>query len=256
MTVKQIENVLALLEFFAKRQKPATLADVTSYFGWPRSSAFNILSTLAESGYLFEPKARGGYYPTPRWNQVVSAIAEGEPLPEQLRVILRNLASRTGETVWISAPSGAFAVFLDVVESDAPIRYAATPGKRVPIHVTASGQALLSQMTERDREVLLRKATFGGYGPNAARSVEEVRTQMAEGCARGWFYSSSFYSRDLGGVSVPVVIGDRVYAVTVAGPIFRVKDKSAKHAALIYQAVADELGADHTGETLKDIQTM
>ena len=36
----------------------------------------------------------------------------------------------TGETIWVSAPSGLFAVFLDVAESPAAVRYAARPGKR------------------------------------------------------------------------------------------------------------------------------
>ena len=61
----------------------------------------------------------------------------------------------TGETIWVSAPSGLFAVFLDVAESPAAVRYAARPGKRVPIHVTATGQALMSQMPDRDRDLKL-----------------------------------------------------------------------------------------------------
>ena len=61
MSVRQVENVLALLEFFAERQRPATLADVVEHTGWPRSSAFNLLSTLLDRGYLYEPRARAGY---------------------------------------------------------------------------------------------------------------------------------------------------------------------------------------------------
>lgn len=109
MTVRQIENLVALLEYFAERQKPATLADIVHQFDWPRSSAFNILTTLIEAGYLYEPRARSGYYPTQRWLQLGQALAEGEPVPEALRNIIRNLAATTGETAWISAPSGLFA---------------------------------------------------------------------------------------------------------------------------------------------------
>jgi len=250
MAVRQIENMLALLEFFAERQEPATLSDVVRHFGWPRSSAFNILSTLADAGYLYEPRARGGYYPSSRWQQLSSAFAEGEPVPEALRTIVAELGERTGETVWISAPSGLFAVLLHVVESPAAVRYAAGIGKRVPIHVTASGQALLSQMPKRDCEVLLRRATFGTWGRNAARSVEEVKAQMEAGRARGWFMSASYYSPDLGGATVPVVLGDRIYSITVAGPLYRVSEKFEYHAREIYDAIAREFGADHSARTL------
>lgn len=245
LAVRQIENTLALLEYFAERKEPATLADVVRQFGWPRSSAFNILTTLVENGYLYEPRARGGFYPSPRWMQVVSAIAEAEPLPESLARVMRRLAEKTGETVWVAAPSNLFAVFLDVIESSFAVRYAAKPGKRVPIHITASGQALLSLMPQRDVEVILRKVTFDEYGDNAPKSVEQVLQQIAQGRDRGWFRSASNYSADLGGVSVPVAEAGRIYSVTVAGPLYRVKTKAEEHASLIHQALLEEFGADY-----------
>lgn len=252
MKVKQIENALALLEFFAERRRPATLADVVKHFGWPRSSAFNILNTLAETGYLYEPRARGGFYPSTRWQKVVADIGEALPVPEALSRIVHNLAAATGETVWVSAAGGLYAVFLHVVEPDVGVRYAAHAGKRVPIHITASGQALLSQMTSRDVDVILHKVTFEEAGPNAPMSVEEVRRQIEEGRARGWFRSASNHSPDLGGVSLPIVMEDRIYSVTIAGPLFRVASKEQEHAALMYRAIAGELGAGYLRKTLKN----
>lgn len=256
MTVRQIGNLLALLEFFAERREPATLAEVVRHFGWPRSSAHNILSTLVDAGYLYEPRARGGFYPSSRWLQLAEAFSEGEPIPEALRNIIREAGRETGETIWISAPSGLFAVFLDVVESSAAVRYAAQLGNRSPIHVTATGQALLSQMPDRDRDVLLRKTTYGHWGPNAAKSVDEVREQIAAGRKKGYFASSSTYSPDLGGVAVPVVLGNRTYAVTVAGPLYRVADKFEENARKIYAAIANALGPDHSARTLTGMNVM
>ena len=250
MTVRQIENLVALLEYFAERQKPATLADIVRQFDWPRSSAFNILTTLIEAGYLYEPRARGGYYPTQRWLQLGQALAEGEPVPEALRNIIRTLAATTGETAWISAPSSLFAVFLDVVEATAAVRYAAAPGQRVPIHITASGQALLSKMPPQDRDVLLRKVSFGHWGPKAPQSIAEVQAALTEGSARGWFHSAAAYSPDLGGVSVPVVIGERIFSLTVAGPLYRVAEMAETHATAIHDAIATEFGRDHSTATL------
>jgi IclR family transcriptional regulator, acetate operon repressor len=254
MTVKQIENAIALLEYFAERKSPATLANVVDNFGWPRSSTFHILATLTQKGYLYEPRVREGFYPTPRWLQLANAIAEGEPIPEGLLRIIRKVADKTGETVWISAASGQHAVFLEVIESKAPVRYAAKPGKRVPIHFTASGLALVSQFEERDREIILRKATFEERGPNAPRNVGEVRTELETGRRRGWFRSASYYSPDLGGVAVPVVVNNRLFALTVAGPLFRAEALFGAFASDIYEAIATEYGPDHSRNTLKDIQ--
>ena len=55
---------------------------------------------------------------------------------------------------------------------------------------------------------------------------------------------------------MPVVLGDRIYSVTVAGPLFRVADKAEEHAAALYDAIAAALGPDHLARTLRDMQPL
>lgn len=239
MTVRQARNVLRLLEFFAERKAPATLAEIAGAFGWPRSSAHNILTTLAEEGFLYEPRARAGFYPTPRWLQLAREVADAEPIPEALIRIIHQLAAETGETVWISAPSGLHAVMLVVVESRAPIRYAARSGDRVPLHATASGQALLSRMPPRDVDVLLRRVEFVRHAAHTPMTRAAVTRALAAGKARGWFSSASGYSPDLGGVAAPVEVAGRLFAVTVAGPLFRVEARMADSGAALAAALAE-----------------
>lgn len=135
--VKQAANVLDLLEFFANRLEPASLSEIAQHFGWPRSSTFNLVSTLVERSFLYEPKPRGGYYPTPRWLSLAHDITAAEPLPEPLLRLLKDLADQTGETVYIAAASGQHAVFLEVIPSRHPVGYMAYPGKRIPLYATA-----------------------------------------------------------------------------------------------------------------------
>lgn len=238
MIVRQAQNVLRLLDFFAARKAPATLAEVSAAFGWPRSSTHNLLKTLTDAGFLYEPRARAGFYPTLRWLQLAQEIAEAEPVPEALTTLVHKLAEDTGETVWVSAPSRLHAVMLYVVESRAPVRYAARPGDRVPIHATASGQALLSRMPSRDVEVILRKVDYVRYGSGTPVTRAEVLKDLAEGEARGWFASASNYSADLGGVAKPVAMAGRVFAITVAGPLFRVGGRMEETAGVIAGALA------------------
>src|SRR5436190_22050235 len=118
MLVKQAANVLDLMEFFARTKAPATLSEIAVEFGWPRSSTFNLVGTLTERGFLYEPVPRGGYYPTPRRLALAQSIAEAEPLPGNVHGFLGELMRATGETVSIAAPAGTFAVLLDVVEGE------------------------------------------------------------------------------------------------------------------------------------------
>lgn len=233
MNVKQAANVLDLIEFFAEHKRPAALAEIANHFDWPRSSTFNLLGTLASRGYLYEPRARGGYYPSPLWTSLLQRIENAEPIPDQFHALLQALAERTGETAVLAATSGPHAVFVDAIEASHAVRYTAPPGKLIPLHVTATGRALLSLLTPAERAAVLRRATFERYTPTTLMSVAAVEKEIERSIARGWFESAAEFTTDLGGVALPLRVPHRRFAVLVAGPMFRVKSRGKELARMI-----------------------
>jgi IclR family acetate operon transcriptional repressor len=237
MIVRQAAYVLDIFEYFAQVRKPATLAEVADHFGWPRSSTFNLLTTLAEKGYLYEPRPRTGYYPTPRWLALAKTISEVEPLPDWMHALIAELSTETGETAAIAAPAGTMAVFIDVVESSASIRYFAQIGHRIPIHATASGRALLVQYSPEERNSLYRKIEFKQYGPTTPISIDAVEAELRQSVERGYCQSFADFSRDLAGVARPLPIGDRRLSVVVAGPEFRMRSKMDDVAGIMNKSI-------------------
>ncbi|MGC3987389.1 MAG: IclR family transcriptional regulator [Pseudorhodoferax sp.] len=247
MNVKQAANVLDLLEFFATHQRPASLAEISKQLGWPRSSTFNLLGTLTSRGFLYEPRAKQGYYPAPAWAALVDRIEQAQPMPRDMQQFLELLVRDTGETAVLAAASGAYALFIETVESPNSVRYAAPVGKRVPLHVTATGRALLSQMSQDERSAILRKAAFERFSPSTLMSPDEVEQEIETSVARGWFRGNGEFTPDLGGVALPFAIGDRRFAVLVAGPTFRI----GPHLDGIAQRMRRQLGkylAAHAAE--------
>lgn len=224
-TVKQAAHVLDLLEFFAAHRRPATLAEISRHLEWPRSSAFKLLGTLVARGFLYEPRAKGGYYPAPVWSELVGRIEEAQPIPRDLHALLEKLVALTGETAVLAAASGSQALFLDAIESPNAIRYTATRGKTIPLHVTATGRALLSQMAADDRAAVLRKAGFDRYTDSTLMDAAAVEAEIARSAALGWFPGNAELTPGLGGVAVPLELPDRHLAVLVAGPMFRVQPR-------------------------------
>ncbi|QDX27526.1 IclR family transcriptional regulator [Sphingomonas suaedae] len=232
-TVRQAANALEILEYFARRLKPATPAEMADDLGWPRSSTFKLVGTLAGMGWLYEPRTRGGYYPSPRWLVLAQAVTNAEPLPEKYQTLARDLMEATGETAAISAPAGIFATFVDVAESRQPVRYFAQVGDRVPIHATSAGRALLSLMPRAEREKLYRKIDFVAYAPTTPASPEAVEARLAEAEAMGWHQSNTEYTPDLAGVAMPLPGSDRLLSVVVVGPVSRCLERRAEMAAVV-----------------------
>ncbi|MBV1918671.1 MAG: helix-turn-helix domain-containing protein [Sphingomonadaceae bacterium] len=237
MRIKQAANVLALIEFFAERLRPATAAEITEALGWPRSSTFNMIGTLTDLGYLYEPRGRGGYYPTSRWLSLSQAISQTELLPEPVLDMVAAIARETGETAMVSVPAGIYAIMSSVIESQADIRYFAREGNRLPIHATATGRAILAQMTAAQRKAIYRKITFEAYGPTTPVTRQEVEERLLAGMKRGYQSSDGEFSPHLVGVALPLGLEHRKLAVTVAGPQFRCLERIEEFAAVISRQI-------------------
>ena len=237
MLVKQAANVLELMEYFARRRRPATLAEIADDLGWPRSSTFNLVGTIAEKGWLYEPRVRGGYYPTPRWLTLARTVADAEPLPEAAHALAAEIADRTGETTAIGALAGTFVIFLDVIESTQSVRYFAQVGDRVPVYASSVGRAILAQLSVDERRAIYRKIKFESFSATTPMSAEIIESELHAAEERGFHQSSSEYIPDLAGVSLSLPIGPRQLSIVVAGPTSRCLERRPITAAIMKEVI-------------------
>lgn len=239
MLVKQAANVLELMEYFARRKRPATMAEISDDLGWPRSSTFNLVGTVAEKGWLYEPRQRGGFYPSPRWLTLAHIVADSEPLPESVHRLTTRIAEETGETTAIAALASTSALFIDVVESFQPVRYFAAVGDRVPIHASSVGRAILAQYSSEERRAIYRKIGFERFSATTPMSADRIEVDLSEAQGRGYHQSSSEFIPDLAGVAFPLPVGARRLSIVVAGPISRCLDRRPATAEIMAKAIRD-----------------
>lgn len=237
MNMKQAAQVLDLLEFFKNRSRPATMAEICKELGWPKSSTFKLLGVLASRGYLYEPYSRGMYYPSPKWTNVIDAIARSEPVPAELSDILQSLVQETKETAVLASISGQNALFMDAFESPNSVRYTAQIGKLVPLYATAVGRALLAQLPQGERSSMLSKIDFKKFTAETLVTVSEVEAEIVEGLQRGYFEGKGELNEDLGGIAIPLFSPGRPFAVMVAGPLYRIGPRYIEIAQLTQERI-------------------
>src|SRR6202008_4792112 len=92
--------------------------------------------------------------------------------------VLRHLVGEIGESCNITALSGSEVVYLDRVETAAPLRFYLHPGSRVPVHCSASGKVLLAQMTAQQRERLLAHVPLERYTTNTLTDLAKLEREL------------------------------------------------------------------------------
>ena len=80
------------------------------------------------------------------------------PRRRERRAILSRLVEAIGETCNFTMHDGTDVVYLERVETSANVRLHMKTGSRVPLHCTASGKLLLSDINTKDWTVRVKRA--------------------------------------------------------------------------------------------------
>ncbi|MET9292564.1 IclR family transcriptional regulator [Streptomyces sp. NPDC003077] len=141
-------RALGLLEVIGASPDGVRLSDAAEAMGLFRSTAHNLLATLESCGYLTQHSHGGRYFVTERVAEIArGAVGNDEALRAQVRPVLEELSSLSGETCYLAAPALRDYVYLDAVESSQPLKLAVPVGGREPFFDTAIGHVLLAFCT-------------------------------------------------------------------------------------------------------------
>ncbi|MCX7142592.1 MAG: IclR family transcriptional regulator [Proteobacteria bacterium] len=233
MNVKTAGRTLDLFDAFARERKPLSLSQLARAIGAPVSSCFGIVRTLEARGYLYEVKARGGFYPTKLLLERARVIASHDPLAERLLPILEKLRDQTGETVLVSKRLDRQAVYVEVMESPHSIRYSPKVGDFRPLHASASGKALLGSLAPALRDELLAGMRLPRVTSKPITPRATLEADLERGRVRGWYLTRGETVADLMAMAVPVPVSGETYSVALAGPMNRMESALKRHAKLL-----------------------
>ena len=82
-------------------------------------------------------------------------IHEKDPFVERVMPLLERLRDASRETIILGKRQGDAVIYLQVVESQHPIRYSAKPGEFKPLHSSAIGKALIGSLKEPELRAVL-----------------------------------------------------------------------------------------------------
>jgi DNA-binding IclR family transcriptional regulator len=199
------------------------------------SSCFGIVRTLEARGYLYEVKARGGYYPTKLLFEHARTIASHDPLAERFVPLLEKLREQTGETVLLAKRLDRQAVYLAVLDGLHSIRYSPKVGEFRPLHASASGKALLGGLAPVLRDELLAGMKLPRVTSRTITSRAALEADLEQARARGWYVTHGETVADLMAVAVPVELNGEIYSVALAGPMQRMEGAQKRQVKLLQE---------------------
>lgn len=168
-----LEKAMRILEAVAAPGGPHRLTDVAAAAAVPKSSAFRILASLAEQGFV-RPGSDSRYGAGPRLRSLSAVVGADEPAG--FGRILGELRKATGQTVHLALHTGESLTYIRKLEADQPFRTASRTGMRMPLHSTAIGKALLAHLPAPEVQALLA----AGLPARTPRTLTTCEALLAE----------------------------------------------------------------------------
>ncbi len=227
-------KTMQVLEYFATETRPVSATEVARANGLNPSTAFNILRTLVQQGYLQHPPSTKRYARGPALYRLAHRLAESPHLPEDARPWLQALASRYDVSVslWRRASVHGMTLLM-LAEGSGAIRLHMTLGVRVPLLQGSMGRIMATEAGLPDKE---RRRMFEALPLSRPVSYRTFLSQARLARQRGWSFDDGHWHRSVTSMSAPVRTEGRPveYLCTVA--MFR-----HQHQAAALQALASEL---------------
>jgi DNA-binding IclR family transcriptional regulator len=154
------------------------------------------------------------------------------------RPALEQLVAEVDETVHLVILQGSSVLFLDSVETARPVRVGARIGNVMPAHCTASGKAILAQLTPAQVRALYRHGR-----PRSLPSGRELDAELELVRTRGFATNFGESESDVAAVAVAIEgqPGNRRASITVSAPIGRLTQDRVRTTADAASACAAEI---------------
>ncbi len=238
-TVQSLDRGISALELaFDGGVTPVELA---RHLQVDRSSAYRLLNTWVERGYLVRDAASGAFAPNAtRFAVLHRQSVHAARWTDAALVALKALRDTTDETANLGVLDDRFVVFLGQELARSSVIIIDLLGRRRPAHCSALGKALLACLPESELKQWLHAAPLTALTPNSITDVAALETHLAGIRGDGYAVDNEETQAGVRCLASPIFRGDGqvVAAIGISGTTERIGRERLPELARQVRAIA------------------
>ena len=239
-----VNKALGMLTLVGQHPRGATAGQLAEVAGYPFSTAYRLLNSLVEAGFVdYDPQDKR-YRLGLRIFQLAQKVSSARGFSGTAMPILHGLTELTHESSILAVLDGD--QYLTVHKVDGPqFRTTTDPGDNGDLHTSAMGKALLAFSDPPVRERLLESIELVPRTQHSITDREVLRAQVEQIRERGWADQREEHDIGMAAIAVPVLAasGRLIASVALAAPLFRNDPEGLRAHLPELRRAADELSA-------------
>lgn len=237
-------RTMAVFEVFAREKRELMVSDVARMLDLADSSCSDLLHTLTKVGYLVRTAKTRRFYPTGRLYETAVHISKNDPLYLAGREMAEMLSERTGESAFCGLLDNGAVKVLASTEGRHPLRYVLTAGERIALHASALGKSILGGLELEEMRRQVRLKPMRKVARCTITDPQELEQNVLSQRERGWYSVQEEGNDGVTSFALPVSLGSTQIAVSIAGPIDRMREKQDAYLEILHHVVSTVIAND------------
>jgi DNA-binding IclR family transcriptional regulator len=219
-TVPALYNALKIIELLADSKHGLSLTDLTQMCGLSKSTVHYLLVTLERCGYVRKDNRAGRYMAGIKLLAVANAALQNLALRQRTAPHLFSLRLKTGLGVHLAIYEHQEAMVIAKLDSSER-RLASWVGKRMDLHCTGIGKAILAYLSQDEREDVIKRYGLARKNDNTLCNRKRLLADLDQVVRMQYALDDEEDELGMRCIGVPIIGPDHrpIAAVSISGSI-------------------------------------
>ena len=222
--IKTVLRAIDLLEQFQGGHAELGISELGRRLSLRKNNIFRLLATLKSRDYIEQNPDTDNYRLGWKNLELGQTMIRQMGLLRQARPVIEALAAGCNETTDLAVLKGSHILYVDVVETDLPVRVSSRLGSWFPVHCTAASKVHLAFMSAEDLAPFLLCGPLRRYTANTITDLKKLQQQLVQVAAKGYAVDDEELEVGVRCISAPIrnFTKNVVGAISISGPVSRI----------------------------------
>lgn len=223
-TIEVLLRGLNILTLFSHENPTLSLTEIATSTGLNKTTAFRLVNTLEEAGYLLRDPGTKRYRPGIKVLQLGFTAITSLDFRQVAHPYLELLSQQVGETVSMSVLDGMEIVYVDRVRNQQIMGVVLGLGSRLPAHCGSMGKAMLAYLPPDELNRRLEAASLKPRTSKSLTTRQALETELALVRQQGYAFNDEEIEIGLRAVAAPIWdhTNQVVAAINITGTVSRI----------------------------------